>query len=63
MHITAQADIAPMMQEASSTMQSEGWKGAVNEQTVTCIAIQTQAKFKSNLAAQQNVSKMPGIHF
>ena len=32
-----------MMQEVSSALQTQGWKGAVQEQTVTCIAIQTEA--------------------
>ena len=34
--------IVPVMQEVSSTVQTQGWKGALHEQTAMCITIQTQ---------------------
>ena len=39
----AQTDIVPMMLEVSSAVQTQGWKGVVQEQTATYVTIQTQA--------------------
>ena len=36
-------NIVSMMQEVSSAVQTQGWKGAVQEHTATCIATQIQA--------------------
>ena len=43
MQIAAQTVIVPMMQEMSSTVQTQGQKGAVQEQTAMHNAIQTHA--------------------
>ena len=37
-----QTDIVPMMQGVSSAVQTQGWVGAVKEQTAACITIQRQ---------------------
>ena len=39
--MAAQTDIVPVMQEVSSAVQTRDQKDAVQEQTATCIAIQT----------------------
>ena len=41
MQTVPQTDIVPMMQEASSAVQTQDHKGAVQEQTAMCIALQT----------------------
>ena len=39
-------NIVPMMQDVNSTMQTQDQDGAVQEQTATCSAIQTQAEIQ-----------------
>ena len=43
MQIAAPTVIVPMMQEVRSAVQTQGQKGAVQEQIAMCFAIQTQA--------------------
>ena len=41
--VNCSTNIVPVMQEMSSAMQKQGQKGAVQEQTAKCIAMQTQS--------------------
>ena len=43
MQVRAKTVIEPLMQEVSSAVQTQGWKGTVQKQTAICITIQMQA--------------------
>ena len=46
MQFATQTNIVHVTQEVSSVVQTQSWEGAVQQQTATCIAIQTWAAIR-----------------